>query len=129
MKQLEMFESAPQNPETYLEGVKLLLARMDTNPEEFSASEGKWSNLLRAILYTDDAVDQGLSADERNAIREKYKEIVRTNFTSRVLRTLSMQDTDTNQYSKVPALTRARDKMEKMLTDSFADAHKTHYPL
>ena len=94
MKQLDLFNDAsPQHPETYLEGVKLMLARMDTNPEEFSLTEGTWYGLLREVFAHPNGEYGGLSAaltsEEVKAVTDKYREITRTNFTSKVLRILT----------------------------------------
>ena len=94
MEQLNLFDDpVPQDPNTYLEGVKIMLTRMDTNPEEFSLTEGTWYELLRELFAHPRGEYGGLSAaltpEEVKAVTDKYREITRTNFTSKVLRILT----------------------------------------
>jgi hypothetical protein len=133
MEQLKMFESAPQDPDTYLDGVKVLLARMDTNPEEFSTTDGKWSGILRELVNAEvkgagPESLRALSAGERNAILEKYQEIIRTNFTSRVLKTLSMQDDMSQRIDQRLGAAQAKMKndMQRMLNESFDNAYDNY---
>jgi hypothetical protein len=86
MEQLNLFDDpVPQDPSTYLEGVKILLARMDTNPEEFSFTDGPWAPLINNLSQA----KHGLYEMEIDALCVKLRQVLRSNFTSEVLRILA----------------------------------------
>jgi len=75
------------------EGIRLLLERMKTNPEEFDIEEGalysssKWGKLVHDALR-----DEVFSEGERSAVREAFCQVRRNNFTSDVLRALTVEE-------------------------------------
>ena len=62
------------------EGIKLLVDRMGTNPEEF-ISEGKWLNVFNHYK-------RYMTADEKNAVQDKLNSIKMTEFTGQILKKL-----------------------------------------
>jgi len=67
------------------DGVKLLLDRMETNPEEFTTKDysgySRWSRLI-------DYYDSVLTDDERHALKTKQKELLRKELTQAVMQEL-----------------------------------------
>ena len=90
------------------EGIRLLLERMKTNPEEFEIDEGamysssKWGKLVHDALR-----DEVFSEGERSAVREAFCQVRRNNFTSDVLRALTTtaEDFSPKTYAYQPAMT------------------------
>jgi hypothetical protein len=76
------------------EGIRLLLERMKTNPEEFEIEDGalysssKWGKLVHDALR-----DEVFSEEERSAVQEAFRQVRRNNFTSDVLRALTVEET------------------------------------
>lgn len=76
------------------EGVRLLIERMKTNPEEFRIDEGtlysnnRWSKLLHTAV-TD---EKTFTKDEREAVKEAFLKVRRDNFTTDVIRTLTVDE-------------------------------------
>ena len=69
------------------EGVKILLARMETNPEEFNGEVNKWGNLLqyyKAYLDPEDA----------NALNEGINKLLQQKFTEKVMKELLAPEED-----------------------------------
>jgi hypothetical protein len=73
------------------EGVKILLARMETNPEEFIAplytGASKWGHLIESYKHSLDVEDQ-------QAIEEGYKKIHQQRFTEQVMKELLAPEED-----------------------------------
>jgi hypothetical protein len=73
------------------EGVKILLARMETNPEEFIAppntGASKWGYLIES--YRD-----SLDVEDQQAIKEGYKKIHQQRFTELVMKELLAPEED-----------------------------------
>lgn len=67
------------------DGVKILLARMETHPEEFAYNPnegaGKWSKLLNLFRHA-------LTKEEIDALDEGVRDIERTRFTELVMQEL-----------------------------------------
>ena len=90
------------------EGIRLLLERMKTNPEEFDIEDGglyssnKWGKLVHDALR-----DEVFSEGERSAVREAFCQVRRNNFTSDVLRTLTAtaEDFSSRTITYKPAMT------------------------
>ena len=73
------------------EAVKLILARMDTNPEEFRTSYGRWAGVLTQY-------ESILSKEEVEALKEKSRAIQEQNFTEDVMNILmEMSSSPTTQ--------------------------------
>ena len=95
-------------PEDMNEGIRLLLERMKTNPEEFEIDEGamysssKWGKLVHDALR-----DEVFSEGERSAVREAFCQVRRNNFTSDVLRALTTtaEDFSPKTYAYQPSKT------------------------
>ena len=94
--------------EEYCVGVKILLERMDTNPEEFIApfnqiKGARWSNLMSGIithkLEKDVRGDVNfLTEAEVDAVFEKYKTIRRKAFDDHILREVLGADEKLSSY-------------------------------
>jgi hypothetical protein len=74
------------------EGVKILIERLKTNPEDFSYDinmglSSKWSNLLNMVLNSED-----FTSEEKDAIKKELREKHRNSFTARVMQALLVED-------------------------------------
>lgn len=72
-------------------GVEILLARMDSHPEEFSTSDripysryGQWDSCIEAVLNTQNP----FTDEEREAVQTKLNELTLEQFTQRVMKKL-----------------------------------------
>ena len=99
------------NRDVMNEGVQILLARMDTNPEEFDDYAGKWGDIIGAVharrnipeAHKKDAPLPFLSDLEVNALYEKLEDVRRENFTADVMRRLAdapQESTQTELWEK-----------------------------
>jgi hypothetical protein len=76
------------------EGVRLLIERMKTNPEEFDIGDGalyssnKWGKLLNGAMSDERVFTQ----EERKAVQTAFLEVRRNNFTADVLRALHSEE-------------------------------------
>lgn len=114
MEQLELFEK-PDPTEGFLDGVKVLLARMDSNPEEFGAMDTVWSRLVRKVLE-DRPRDQRVFTDEEiQAVENKLNWVYRQNFSSLVFNTLVQGGVEESSLGSKAALPR-----DKFLKDANA---------
>lgn len=77
------------------EGLKIVLERMRTNPEEFGEDSKKW----RWINGFADALD----ADELKALAAGKREALRELFTRRVMATLVMDERESESMSQLNA--------------------------
>lgn len=81
-------------PPTLCEGVKLLLQRMESHPDEFNLDHGKWARELTVIYArisgktSPHRAEPWLSAAEVNAVWEKYIEIKQKEFHGHVMKKL-----------------------------------------
>lgn len=87
MRQLELFEDHGQE----LEGLRIIIDRMNRCPEEFRNRSGRWGWLIRYL----DAPSAGplseivaLTAEEEQLLRSAFVNAQRKNFTSKVLNSL-----------------------------------------
>lgn len=88
------------------DGVKLLLERMKTNPEEFIApintGASKWGHLIESYM-------DSLDAEDQQAIKDGYKEIHQQRFTEQVMKELLAPEEDASLgkpwYSKQDSIT------------------------
>ena len=90
------------------EGIRLLLERMKTNPEEFDIEEGAlYSSNKWGKLVCDAVRDEVFSEEERSAVKEAFRQVRRNNFTSDVLRALTTtaEDFSPKTYTYQPAMT------------------------
>jgi hypothetical protein len=102
--------------EEYCVGVKILLERMDTNPEEFIApfnqiKGARWSNLMSGIIAHKLEKDvrgdiNFLTEAEVDAVFEKYKTIRRKAFDDHILREVLGADEKLSPYKpkKIPTI-------------------------
>jgi hypothetical protein len=81
MEQLELFD--PLDAANFNEGVRLLVSRMKTNPEEFAGSDNKWGKILTSNYSF------FLTSQEVKYLKEKLLETHRNNFTTAVLKVLT----------------------------------------
>ena len=74
------------------QGVQILLARMDSNPEEFTTARGKWDWVMdginRRVAGRDTDVLAYLTDEEARALYDKMQVLARGGFTRMVLETL-----------------------------------------
>ena len=89
------------------EGVRLLIERMKTNPEEFEIEDGalyssnKWGKFVHNALR-----DELFSEEERSAVREAFRQVRRDNFTSDVIRALTIgEDFSPKTFTYQPSMT------------------------
>jgi ATP-dependent DNA ligase len=71
------------------QGIEILLARMDSHPQEFSSDimlgrYGRWSKVIDQVL----AVGGSFTGEEREALATKLREVERERFTQRVMKQL-----------------------------------------
>ena len=90
MKQLELFEDHSQD----LEGLRIVIDRMDRFPEEFATRSGRWGWLIRSLeTRADPPLSEivALTTDEEQLLRRAFSNTQRKNFTSKVLNSLSKE--------------------------------------
>jgi len=71
------------------QGVEILLARMDSHPQEFSneimlGRYGRWSAVIDQVL----AVGGSFTGEEREVLTKKLREVERERFTQQVMKKL-----------------------------------------
>jgi hypothetical protein len=85
------------NPNDMNQGVKLLGARMESNPEEFAEGEHKWAKIVNAVIKCVERKDvdtQSLKISnfltnyELDYLLDKLNDARRENFTATVINTL-----------------------------------------
>jgi hypothetical protein len=111
--------------EEYCVGVKILLERMDTNPEEFIApfnqiKGARWSNLMSGIiahkLEKDVRGDVNfLTEAEVDAVFKKYKALRRKAFDDHILREVLGADEQLSSYSKPKSILTSQTITEQSL--------------
>lgn len=115
MEQLELFDK-PDPTEGFLDGVKVLLARMDSNPEEFGAMDTVWSRLVRKVLEDSPRAQRVFTDEEIQAVEKKLNWVYRQNFSSLVFNTLMQGGVEeSSPYRTKAALTK-----DKFLQDANA---------
>ena len=74
--------------EEFCDGVKILLKRMESNPEEFKGQDNKWNSLIPKGSggYID--WSHALTEEESKALAEGMRKIYRTVYTEKVMSTL-----------------------------------------
>ena len=102
-----------QNPD-FCVGVRTLLKRMESNPEEFNVSSGnygKWGRILEQVVLLQEAGSDklpfpnhlsGLTAAEISAIYAEYCKFLRKRFDDYVMREL-LADAEELSYSVATA--------------------------
>ena len=75
--------------EDICDGVKILVERMKTNPEEFTADYGKWDGLVKTP-WDENVTDwaAALNPTEIAMLKEARRKILREKFTAQVMKTL-----------------------------------------
>jgi len=73
--------------EEFCDGVKILLKRMESNPEEFKDSD-KWEQFTSPHNLRDGFWSHALSPEEIEALRDGMRKIYKDVFTKRVMSTL-----------------------------------------
>ena len=83
--------------EEFCDGVKILLKRMESNPEEFKGSDNKWNSLIPKGSggYID--WSHALTEEESKALAEGMRKIYRTVYTEKVMATLLYSTEETVQ--------------------------------
>ena len=79
--------------EDICDGVKILVERMRTNPEEFTADYGKWDGLVKTA-WDENVTDwaAALNPTEIAMLKEARRKIFREKFTAQVMKTLLTVD-------------------------------------
>lgn len=85
--------------EEFCDGVKILLKRMESNPEEFKGQDSKWSNLIPKGSGGYYDWSHALTEDERNALAEGVRMIQRNVYTEKVMQVL-LHDTNDDSVSE-----------------------------
>jgi hypothetical protein len=119
------------------EGVKILLARMETNPEEFNGEVNKWGNLLqyyKAYLDPEDA----------NALNEGINKLLQQRFTEAVMKELLAPEEDDDMGKwfsahkvgtprggatlspSIPSITLDAQKYQTEIMKRHLDVHREH---
>lgn len=83
--------------EEFCDGVKILLKRMESNPEEFKGADNKWHNLIPKGSggYVD--WSHALTEEETKALAEGVRKIHRVVYTEKVMSTLLYSTEDLAQ--------------------------------
>jgi len=86
--------------EEFCDGVKILLKRMESNPEEFRGQDHKWHNLIPKGSggYVD--WSHALTEEETKALAEGIRKIHRVVFTEKVMSTL-LYSTEEEELAQV----------------------------
>jgi hypothetical protein len=86
--------------EDICDGVKILVERMKTNPEEFMEDFGKWDGLIKTP-WDENVTDWGaaLNPTEIAMLKEARRKILREKFTAQVMKTLLTVDDAPKQPS------------------------------
>lgn len=93
-------------PEEMNEGVRILLDRMDTHPEEFHYGiHTKWAQIISEVMKAakgEPSLVHFLHPEEVEAIRDKLRALERNEFTSHVLRVLADAPDDDDDQLDLP---------------------------
>ena len=85
------------------QGVEILLARMDSNPDEFTTVRGKWDWVMegvnRRIAGKDKDVLAYLTDEEAQALYDKMQLLARDGFTRNVMETLLHEEEEVNPFA------------------------------
>lgn len=73
--------------EEFCDGVKILLKRMESNPEEFKGRDSKWQGLMPSTTGYPDW-SHALTDEEMQALKDGLRKICRDEFTEKVMATL-----------------------------------------
>lgn len=99
------------------QGVEILLARMDSNPDEFTTARGKWDWVMdgvnRRVAGKDKDVLAYLTDEEAQALYDKMQFLARDGFTRNVMETLLEDATELSSSSAIP-----RDELVEELKQS-----------
>ena len=112
-------------PEEINDGVRLLIERMKTNPEDFDGS-GPWG-------YTDvEELKEFLRPDEMAMLQAALIEAKRTNFTTHVLRKLTGSEQAEMMTAKPKTIIVPKDmkaEAKKILSEAFYKSMKKQFPV
>ena len=111
-------------------GIEILLARMESNPDEFTTVRGKWDWVMegvnRRIAGKDKDVLAYLTDEEAQALYDKMQLLARDGFTRNVMETLLREEEEVAQdLMRYAAADMAREfgaKVDTMLLDEWAKA-------
>jgi hypothetical protein len=85
-------------------GIEIILARMDTHPDEFMFGNDKWK-----FIYSDYFRDS-LSEGEKGAIHDRLKQLRLEEFNQRVLQTLvPLEEPDGEEWTDIKTTLKATD--------------------
>lgn len=124
MEQLELFDTDP--PEKLLDGIQMLLARMESNPEEFDLSEGVWYSTVRRVVDNEDGL---FTEAEKTAVANKMRCVVRQNFSSSVLRKVmqinsprSENEANSFTFTRKELVSKLKVQLDKEFRKAYTDA-------
>lgn len=88
------------------DGVKILLARMDSHPEEFAdifvqEQSSRWGGRWQGIMKILEAKGSFLSEEDKTALLDKYHSIQGDNFTQYVMRELLEDTKDKKSWEEI----------------------------
>lgn len=83
--------------EEFCDGVKILLKRMESNPEEFKGQDNKWNSLIPKGSGGFIDWSHALTEEESKALAEGMRKIYRTVYTEKVMSTLLYATEETVQ--------------------------------
>jgi hypothetical protein len=128
MEQLELFDK-PDPAEGFLDGVKVLLARMDSNPEEFGAMNNAWSELMRAVLEDRLRDLRTFTDEEIQAVETKLNWVYRQNFSSRVFKNLMQDDEQEKPRSAAIPIAQLSKQALELMNKQFEQEYARQYKL
>lgn len=114
------------------QGVEILLARMDSNPEEFTTARGKWDWIMdgvnRRVAGKDKDVLAYLTDEETRALYDKMQVLARDGFTRNVIATLLPEEEEpsiSSTISRADLLKELTPGLEKMFGVEYDRYKKT----
>jgi ligand-binding SRPBCC domain-containing protein len=128
MEQLELFDK-PDPAEGFLDGVKVLLARMDSNPEEFGAMNNAWSELMRTVLEDRLRDLRTFTDEEIQAVEKKLNWVYRQNFSSRVFKNLMQDDEQEKPRSAAIPIAQLSKQALELMNKQFEQEYARQYKL
>jgi ligand-binding SRPBCC domain-containing protein len=128
MEQLELFDK-PDPAEGFLDGVKVLLARMDSNPEEFGGVDNTWSRLVNTVLEDRLRDLRTFTDEEIQAVEKKLNWVYRQNFSSRVFKNLMQDDEQEKPRSAAIPIAQLSKQALELMNKQFEQEYARQYKL
>ena len=100
-------------------GIEILLARMESNPDEFMGINNKWVNLM-------DSYEDHMVEEDRKALYAKYSALHMDKFTEHVMKKLLEEQGDRKAEIDMYAQ-QVRSKLQNMAAQQNAAAQQQYY--